>query len=95
MSHSKTVRVRLDGFGGMPMEERVRKSVYATGMDFEPDERRMTIAAARPEIKALTWWDFIEPSFSGNGALLDESENPREAYFRLLALKDKLFEKKV
>lgn len=56
-------------------------------------EQFYTIAAARPEIKALTWWDFIEPSFSGNGALLDESENPREAYFRLLALKDKLFEK--
>lgn len=57
-------------------------------------EQFYTIAAARPEIKALTWWDFIEPSFSGNGALLDESENPREAYFRLLALKDTLFEKK-
>ncbi len=49
-----------------------------------------TIAAARPEIQALTWWDFIEPSFSGNGAFLYEDENPREMYFRLLALKQRI-----
>ena len=52
-----------------------------------------TVAAARPEIQALTWWDFIEPSFSGNGAFLYEDENPREMYFRLLALKDRLVTK--
>ena len=39
----KTVRVRLDGAGGMPMPEKVLKSVYVCGMDFEPDERRMRI----------------------------------------------------
>ena len=49
-----------------------------------------TIAAARSEIQALTWWDFIEPSFSGNGAFLYEDENPREIYFRFLAWKDRL-----
>ena len=32
-------------------------------------EQFYTIAAARPEIKALSWWDFIEPSFSGNGRI--------------------------
>ena len=53
-------------------------------------EQFYTIAAARKEIRALTWWDFIEPSFSGNGAFLYEDENPREIYFRLLALKEKL-----
>ena len=52
-----------------------------------------TIAAARDEIEALTWWDFIEPSFSGNGAFLYEDENPREMYFRLLALKDRIIKK--
>lgn len=52
-----------------------------------------TIAAAREEIQALTWWDFIEPSFSGNGAFLYENENPREMFFRLLALKDKITKK--
>ena len=31
-------------------------------------EYMYTILAARDEIKALTWWDFIEPSFFGNGA---------------------------
>ncbi len=48
------------------------------------------IAAAKDSIKALTWWDFIEPSFSGNGAFLYEDENPREIFFRLMALKDKI-----
>jgi GH35 family endo-1,4-beta-xylanase len=53
-------------------------------------EQFYTIAAAHNEIKALTWWDFIEPSFSGNGAFLYEDENPREIYFRLLALREKI-----
>jgi hypothetical protein len=53
-------------------------------------EHFYTLAAARPEIGALTWWDFIEPSFSGNGAFLYEDETPREMYFRLLALKERL-----
>ncbi|NLM86239.1 MAG: 1,4-beta-xylanase, partial [Clostridiales bacterium] len=53
-------------------------------------EQFYTIAAAHPSIQALTWWDFIEPSFSGNGAILYQDENPREIYFRLLALKDRL-----
>ncbi len=53
-------------------------------------EQFYTVAAARDEIKALTWWDFIEPSFSGNGAFLYEDENPREMFFRLLALKEKI-----
>lgn len=53
-------------------------------------EQFYTIAASRQEIKALTWWDFMEPSFSGNGALLYEDEIPRESYFRLLALREKI-----
>lgn len=53
-------------------------------------EQFYTLAAARPEIKALTWWDFIEPSFSGNGAFLYEDETPREIYYRLMALKKRL-----
>lgn len=48
-----------------------------------------TIAAAHDEIEALTWWDFIEPSFSGNGAFLYEDENPREIFFRLKEWKRK------
>ena len=57
-------------------------------------EQFYTLAAARQEIKALTWWDFMEPSFSGNGAFLYEDENPREIFFRLLALKDRIRKKK-
>lgn len=56
-------------------------------------EQFYTIAAARKDIQALTWWDFIEPSFSGNGAFLYEDENPREIFFRLLALKPQLIQK--
>lgn len=56
-------------------------------------EQFYTIAASRKEIQALTWWDFIEPSFSGNGAMLYENENPRESYFRLLALKNRIVRK--
>ena len=53
-------------------------------------EQFYTVAAVRREIQALTWWDFIEPSFSGNGAFLYEDENPREIYFRFLALRQQL-----
>ena len=56
-------------------------------------EQFYTIAASRKEIQALTWWDFIEPSFSGNGAMLYENENPRESYFRLMALKNRIVRK--
>jgi len=53
-------------------------------------EQFYTLCAAREEIKALTWWDFIEPSFSGNGAFLYEDEMPREILFRLGALKKRI-----
>ena len=39
----QAVHVRLDGPGGLPMSEKTLKTVYVTGMDFEPDERRMRI----------------------------------------------------
>ena len=53
-------------------------------------EQFYTIAASHEKITALTWWDFMEPSFSGNGAFLYEDETPREIFFRLLALKKRL-----
>lgn len=43
-STMQTVKVRLDGPGGMTMPEKALKAVYASGVDFEPDERRMTAA---------------------------------------------------
>ena len=38
-----TVSVRLDGPGAMPMPERILKTVYVSGPDFDPEERRMRI----------------------------------------------------
>jgi GH35 family endo-1,4-beta-xylanase len=56
-------------------------------------EQFYTLCAAREEVKALTWWDFMEPSFSGNGAILYEDETPREIFFRLGALKRRIIGK--
>lgn len=53
-------------------------------------EQFYTLCAARPEIGALTWWDFTEPSFFGNGAFMYENEIPREILFRLLALRERI-----
>lgn len=53
-----------------------------------------TNAAARDEVQALTWWHFIKPSFSGNGAFLHEDEiPPGEMYFRLLAFKERIIQR--
>jgi len=38
---AQTVKIRLDGPGGLPMAERILKTTYASRMDFEPDERRI------------------------------------------------------
>ena len=36
------IHVRLDGPGGIAVEQQL-KSVYISGMDFEPEERRQRI----------------------------------------------------
>jgi GH35 family endo-1,4-beta-xylanase len=46
-----------------------------------------TIAYARPEIEAISWWDFRDPAFVPTSGILSEDESPREIYFRLKALK--------
>ena len=38
-----TVKIRLDGPGGLSMPEKALKTVYASGLDFEPEERRLRI----------------------------------------------------
>jgi len=53
-------------------------------------EQFYTIAAARSEIKALTWWDFMDPGFMKTSPFLFEDQVPREMYFRLNALKHRL-----
>ena len=49
-----------------------------------------TMAYARNEIEAITWWDFRDPAFVQTGGMLHEDETPKEIYFRLRALKEKL-----
>lgn len=74
----------------MSMSEGTWHGGWNEGTQADWMEYFYTLAASRDEIKALTWWDFIEPSFSGNGAFLYEDENPREIYFRLLELRNRI-----
>lgn len=50
-------------------------------------EQFYTIASARDEVKALTWWDFQDPGFMKTSPFLFEDGIPREIYFRLKALR--------
>ena len=52
-------------------------------------EQFYTIASARPEITALTWWDFQDPGFMQTAPFLFEDRAPREMYSRLKALKNR------
>ncbi len=45
-----------------------------------------TMCYARPEITAITWWDFKDPAFIPTGGFLREDETPKESFFRLKAL---------
>jgi GH35 family endo-1,4-beta-xylanase len=49
-------------------------------------EAYYTICYAKPEIEALTWWDFCDPAFIPHGGLVDENLRPKEAYPRLKGL---------
>ena len=51
-----------------------------------------TVAYARDEIKAITWWDLKDPAFIKTGGFLQEDGTPKEIFFRLKALR-KAFEK--
>jgi len=45
-----------------------------------------TMCYARPEITAVTWWDFKDPAFIPTSGFLREDETPRESFFRLKTL---------
>jgi endo-1,4-beta-xylanase len=49
-----------------------------------------TMAYARDEIEAITWWDFRDPAFIRTSGFLYEDETPKEIYFRLRALRENL-----
>ncbi|MFC1717563.1 endo-1,4-beta-xylanase [Candidatus Poribacteria bacterium] len=52
-----------------------------------------TMAYARDEIDAITWWGFSDPAFIKTSGFLYEDETPKEMYFRLKALRKKLLDK--
>ncbi len=45
-----------------------------------------TICYSKPEIDAITWWDFCDPAFIPHGGLTDENLKPKVAYRRLSRL---------
>jgi len=45
-----------------------------------------TMCYARPEIGAITWWDFADPAFIPTGGFVREDGTPKESYHRLRAL---------
>jgi len=45
-----------------------------------------TMCYARPEIEAITWWDFSDPAFIATGGFVREDGTPKESYHRLRAL---------
>jgi len=45
-----------------------------------------TMCYARPEITAITWWNFKDPAFIPTSGFLREDETPKESFFRLKAL---------
>lgn len=49
-------------------------------------EQFYTICYSKPQIHAVTWWDFSDPAFTRDGGLLDEKIQPKEAYHRLKKL---------
>ncbi len=48
------------------------------------------VAYARKELEAITWWDFRDPAFIPTSGFINEDETPKEMYFRLKSLKEKL-----
>ena len=46
-----------------------------------------TLCASRPQVQAISWWDFRDPGFVPHDGLLDAASRPRESYFRLQSLR--------
>lgn len=49
-------------------------------------EAYYTLCYAKPQIEAVTWWDFCDPAFIPHGGLVDENLRPKEGYYRLKKL---------
>lgn len=49
-------------------------------------EQFYTICYSKPQIQALTWWDFADPAFIPHGGFLTPDLKPKEVYRRLSKL---------
>ena len=49
-------------------------------------EQFYTICYSKPQVQAITWWDFADPAFIKNGGLVDEKFQPKQSYDRLRRL---------
>jgi GH35 family endo-1,4-beta-xylanase len=49
-------------------------------------EQFYTICYSKPQIEAVSWWDFSDPAFIPHGGLLRPDLTPKEAYHRLKGL---------
>lgn len=49
-------------------------------------EQFYTICYSKPQIEAVSWWDFSDPAFIPHGGLLRPDFTPKEAYHRLKGL---------
>jgi GH35 family endo-1,4-beta-xylanase len=49
-------------------------------------EQFYTICYSKPQVQAITWWDFADPAFIPNGGFVDENFKPKESYDRLKRL---------
>ena len=45
-----------------------------------------TMCYARPEVQAITWWDFADPAFIPTAGFVREDGTPKESYHRVRAL---------
>ncbi|HZG38823.1 MAG TPA: 1,4-beta-xylanase, partial [Nodosilinea sp.] len=51
-------------------------------------EQIYTLAYSKPQIEAVTWWDFSDQAtFWPFGGLLNRDNQPKAAYYRLQGLK--------
>jgi GH35 family endo-1,4-beta-xylanase len=49
-------------------------------------EAYYTMCYSKPEIEAITWWDFSDPAFIPHGGLVDENLRPKDGFRRLKKL---------
>ena len=49
-------------------------------------EQFYTICYSKPQVQAITWWDFADPAWIKNGGLVDDKHQPKQSYDALKRL---------